>query len=100
MTVVTSVGLGGGEFFAGGSSLLAGLGGGGVGEEGVSGGFPAGSGVGESADDERGFFVNVVLTLESLLVVLSVNWDLKLLRASPRLAELLRILSAAMPSVS
>jgi hypothetical protein len=32
--------------------LSTGLIGGGVGEQGVSGGFPAGSDVGESADDE------------------------------------------------
>ena len=49
-----------GEFFASGFASPAGLVGGGVGEEGVSGGFPAGSGVAEAADDEGGFFLGVV----------------------------------------
>jgi hypothetical protein len=58
-----------GEFFTGDGLPFSCLVGGGVGEEGVSGGFPSGSGIGESADDERGFFVNVVLTMKALLVV-------------------------------
>lgn len=53
-----------GEFFAADGASLSGLVCGGVGEEGVSGGFPAGSGVGEIADDERRFVVKVGLTVE------------------------------------
>jgi hypothetical protein len=43
-----------GEFVASGLAAFAGLVGGGVGEQRVAGGFPAGSGVGEGADDEDG----------------------------------------------
>ena len=46
-----------GDFFASGLVAFSGLVGGGAGEEGVSGGFPAGSGVGEVADDQRGFLI-------------------------------------------
>ena len=49
-----------GEFVASGLAAFAGLVGGGVGEQGVAAGFPAGSGVGEGADDEDGFVVGVV----------------------------------------
>src|SRR6266508_5326080 len=45
-----------GELFAGGCSSLAGEGGAGVGEEGVTGGVPAGSGVGEQVDHDGGLF--------------------------------------------
>ena len=49
-----------GEVFASGFAPASGLVGGGVGEEGVSGGFPAGADVAEVADDEGGFFLKVV----------------------------------------
>ena len=49
-----------GEFFSFGLVSGAGHGGGGVGEEGVAGVVPADSGEGEGADDEGGFFVEVV----------------------------------------
>ena len=49
-----------GEFVASGLAAFAGLVGGGVGEEGVAAGFPAGSGVGEGADDQGGLVVGVV----------------------------------------
>ena len=42
------------QFFARDRLAFAGDGGGGVGEEGVAGGVPAGAGVGEVADDEDG----------------------------------------------
>jgi hypothetical protein len=45
-----------GELVASGLAAFAGLVGGGVGEQCVSGGAPAGSGVGEGADDQDGFF--------------------------------------------
>ena len=45
---------------ASGLAAFAGLVGGGVGEQGVAAGFPAGSGVGEGADDQDGFVVGVV----------------------------------------
>jgi hypothetical protein len=40
-----------GKLVTSGFAAFAGLVGGGVGEQGVAGGFPAGSGVGEGADD-------------------------------------------------
>ena len=46
-----------GEFFVSCFASFPGLVGGGAGEESVSGGFPAGSGVGQVADDQRGFFI-------------------------------------------
>ena len=49
-----------GELVVSGLAAFAGLVGGGVGEQRVAGGFPAGSGVGEGADDEDGFVVGVV----------------------------------------
>ncbi len=49
-----------GELVASGLAAFAGLVGGGVGEQGVAAGFPAGSGVGEGADDQDGFLVGVV----------------------------------------
>src|SRR6266498_3409786 len=49
-----------GELVASGFAAFAGLVGGGVGEQRVAAGFPAGSGVGEGADDEGGFVVGVV----------------------------------------
>src|SRR4029077_6843132 len=49
-----------GELVASGLAAFAGLVGGGVGEQGVAAGFPAGSGVGEGADDQGGFVVGVV----------------------------------------
>jgi hypothetical protein len=49
-----------GELVVSGLAAFAGLVGGGVGEQRVAGGFPAGSGVTEGADDEDGFVVGVV----------------------------------------
>src|SRR5215469_6945104 len=49
-----------GEFFASGFASAAGLVGGGVGKEGVSGGFPAGADVAQVTDDEGGVFAEVV----------------------------------------
>ena len=49
-----------GEFFVSGLASFSGLVGGGAGQEGIAGGFPAGCGVGEVADDEGGFLVGVV----------------------------------------
>src|SRR6266536_2125088 len=49
-----------GDLVTSGFPAFAGLIGGGVGEQRVAAGFPAGSGVGESADDERSFVVGVV----------------------------------------
>src|SRR6266487_5125876 len=49
-----------GELVASGLAAFAGLVGGGVGEEGVAAGFPAGSGEAEGADDQGGFVVGVV----------------------------------------
>src|SRR5215475_2235047 len=57
-----------GELVAAGFAAFAGLVGGGVGEEGVSCGVPAGSGVGEPGEDDRGFAVEVVLTVNRLVV--------------------------------
>ena len=56
-----------GEFFVACFASFSGLVGGGVGQEGVSGGFPAGSGVGEVADDESGFLVRVVSDADGLV---------------------------------
>jgi hypothetical protein len=49
-----------GEFFASGFASPACLVGGGVGEEGIPGCSPPGSGVAEGADDEDGFFFGMV----------------------------------------
>ena len=46
-----------GELIMSGVAAFAGLVGGGVGEQRVAGGFPAGSGVGEGADDQDGLLV-------------------------------------------
>ena len=43
-----------------GLAAFAGLVGGGVGEQGIAAGFPAGSGEAEGADDQDGFVVGVV----------------------------------------
>jgi hypothetical protein len=50
-------------FLACGLLSSAGEVGGGVGEEGVSGGEPAASAIGQAVDDEHGFGVNCFLTL-------------------------------------
>ncbi|MEU8801017.1 hypothetical protein [Spirillospora sp. NPDC048819] len=57
------------EFFASGLVSSAGLVGGGVGQEGVSGGFPAGADVGQAGEDDRGLGVKVVLTFKPLVGV-------------------------------
>src|SRR5208283_2204182 len=49
-----------GQFVVSGFASFSGLVGGGAREEGVSGGFPAGSGVGQVADDEGGFLVRML----------------------------------------
>jgi len=49
-----------GELVVAGLAAFAGLVGGGVSQQRVAGGFPAGSGVGEGADDQDGFFAGVV----------------------------------------
>src|SRR5688572_29841969 len=48
----SSAGVAGGQFLAGDKALLAGVGGGGVGEQGVVGGVPANAREGEAVDDD------------------------------------------------
>jgi hypothetical protein len=54
------------EFLPGDLAAFAGLVGGGVGQEGVSEGAPPGPAVGQGGDDERGFVVKFVLTIEGV----------------------------------
>jgi hypothetical protein len=59
-TVISETGVFGGEFVVSGLTVFAGLIGGGVSEQSVAGCPPAGSDVGEGADDQGRFVVGVV----------------------------------------
>jgi hypothetical protein len=59
-TVISEAAIFVGEFVASGLAAFSCLVGGGVGQEGVAAGCPAGSGEGEGADDQGGVVVGVV----------------------------------------